>query len=104
MTLILVYSSHSTDVIHTLNPQLQQAAVDSYADALRVIFIFQAACNILSFLACLPIQEHDLPSVRSTLSCVQRLISGVLTSGTHEEQQKHDMNRNNSQNTDAEQS
>ncbi|KIM91030.1 hypothetical protein PILCRDRAFT_160549 [Piloderma croceum F 1598] len=75
---------HSTDVIHTLNPRLQQAAVDSYADALRVIFIFQAACNVLSLLACLPIQEHDLP-------------------GTHEEQHKQIRGRNN-QNRGAERS
>jgi len=74
---------HSTDIIHTLNPQLKRAAIDSYADALRVIFIFQASCNILSFLTSLPIQEHTLP-------------------GTHEEQQEQDRDRHNSQNRGAE--
>jgi len=74
---------HSTDVIHTLHPRLKQAAVASYADALRVIFIFQAGCNIIGLFTCLPIQEHALP-------------------GTHEEQQERDRDRNNSQNRHVE--
>ncbi|KAJ7095220.1 major facilitator superfamily domain-containing protein [Mycena belliarum] len=37
------------------------AAVDSYADALRVVFIFQAAMAFLAFLCCLPIEENPLP-------------------------------------------
>ncbi|KAJ7179827.1 vacuolar amino acid permease [Mycena crocata] len=37
------------------------AAVDSYADALRVVFIFQAAMAFLAFLCCVPIQENPLP-------------------------------------------
>jgi len=74
---------HSTDVIHTLNPQLKQAAVNSYADALRVIFIFQAVCNIIGFFTSLPIQEHALP-------------------GTHEEQQKQDRDRSSGQNREDE--
>ena len=103
MTLSPVYASHSTDVIHTLNPRLQQAAVDSYADALRIIFIFQAACNVLSLLTCLPIQEHDLPSVRFQLVFYSDFNFGLLISGTHEEQHKQNGDRNN-QNGDAEQS
>jgi hypothetical protein len=56
--------------------------VDSYADALRVIFIFQAACNIIGFFTCLPIQEGAL-------------------SRSDEEQQTQDWDRNG-QNADAE--
>ncbi|KAF7965998.1 hypothetical protein HWV62_40529 [Athelia sp. TMB] len=52
---------HSTEVVRTLEPHLKQAAVDSYADALRVVFICQTACNVLGFLASLPIQENPLP-------------------------------------------
>jgi len=71
----------STDVIHSLNPRLKQAAVDSYADALHIIFIFQAVCNTIGFISCLPIQE------------------GALTRDD-QEQQSQDRDRNNS--TDAE--
>lgn len=35
--------------------------MDSYADALRAVFIWQVAINFLGFLACLPIQENVLP-------------------------------------------
>ncbi|KAK0191260.1 vacuolar amino acid permease [Armillaria mellea] len=52
---------HSTAVIPTLEPRLFEAAVHSYADALRVVFICQAAWNFMAFLACLPIQENHLP-------------------------------------------
>ncbi|KAA1466139.1 vacuolar amino acid permease [Dentipellis sp. KUC8613] len=52
---------HSTDVIAGLEPPLKKAAVDSYADALRVIFICQVAMNVLTFICCLPIQENPLP-------------------------------------------
>ncbi|TFY72498.1 hypothetical protein EVG20_g528 [Dentipellis fragilis] len=55
---------HSTDVIAGLEPTLKKAAVDSYADALRVIFICQVAMNVLTFLCCLPIQENPLPGTR----------------------------------------
>ncbi|ETW84316.1 major facilitator superfamily [Heterobasidion irregulare TC 32-1] len=59
---------HSTDIIETLEPELKRAAISSYADALRVVFICQVACNVIAFLWCLPIQENPLP-------------------GTHEEQE-----------------
>ena len=49
--------------IPTLKPPLRQAAVDSYAVALRVVFLFQVAINLLVFIACLPIQENALPYV-----------------------------------------
>ncbi|KAF8165158.1 vacuolar amino acid permease [Crassisporium funariophilum] len=51
---------HSAQIIPTLDPHLRKAAVDSYADALRVVFICQAAITFLGFLACLPIQESPL--------------------------------------------
>ncbi|KAL5508354.1 hypothetical protein ACEPAH_5973 [Sanghuangporus vaninii] len=60
---------HSTAVIPSLEPLLQKAAVDSYAQALRIVFICQAAMNFLAFLCTLPIQENPLP-------------------GTHEEQEE----------------
>ncbi|EGO27465.1 hypothetical protein SERLADRAFT_367015 [Serpula lacrymans var. lacrymans S7.9] len=52
---------HSINVIPDLDPSLRKAAVASYADALRVVFICQAAMNVLAFLACIPIEEHPLP-------------------------------------------
>ncbi|KAL5530624.1 hypothetical protein ACEPAF_6882 [Sanghuangporus sanghuang] len=52
---------HSTAVIPSLEPLLQKAAVDSYAQALRIVFICQAAMNFLAFLCTLPIQENPLP-------------------------------------------
>lgn len=52
---------HSTTLIPELPENLRQAAVDSYADALRAVFICQAAVNFLAFLSCLPIQENPLP-------------------------------------------
>jgi len=52
---------HTTEIIPTLPSTLQKAAVDSYADALRVVFICQFAINVLAFLVCLPIQECPLP-------------------------------------------
>ncbi|KAF5388036.1 hypothetical protein D9615_000232 [Tricholomella constricta] len=66
----------TTEVIPQLEPTLRRAAVESYGDALRVVFICQVAINILGFIACLPIQENVLP-------------------GTHEEQEQHYRNRDN---------
>jgi len=56
---------HSTEIIPKLDPLTRQAAIDSYADALRVVFICQAAINLCGLLACLPIQENALPWVLS---------------------------------------
>jgi len=53
----------TTEIIPQLEPDLRRAAVDSYGDALRVVFIIHIAINILSFLACIPIQENPLPCV-----------------------------------------
>lgn len=73
---------HSTNVIPELSPELQRAAVQSYADALRVVFICQAVCNCLCLLCCLPIQENPLP-------------------GSHEEQEAHYRKRQNSESSCA---
>jgi len=54
----------TTEVIPHLDPVLQKAAVDSYADAIRVVFICHVGINILCFLACLPIQENPLTATR----------------------------------------
>jgi len=53
---------HNVQAIPDLPPPLRRAAVDSYADALRVVFICQVAINILAFIACIPIQENPLSS------------------------------------------
>ncbi|KIJ56179.1 hypothetical protein M422DRAFT_57657 [Sphaerobolus stellatus SS14] len=54
---------HNTDLIPTLEPQDQKAAVDSYAIALKAVFICQTVAAILTVLACLPIEENPLPYV-----------------------------------------
>ena len=54
---------HETDLIATLDPPLQKAAVDSYAAALRAVFVCQAAISLCTLLACMPIEEHPLPWV-----------------------------------------
>jgi len=63
-TEIIYTIRHSAQIIPTLEPHLRRAAVDSYADALRVVFICQTAINFLGFLACIPIQENPLPATR----------------------------------------
>ncbi|KAI0079648.1 vacuolar amino acid permease [Panus rudis PR-1116 ss-1] len=79
---------HSTSIIPELNEQMRHDAVASYADALRVVFICQAAVNVICFLCCLPIQENPLP-------------------GTHEEQEaqyrkrQDSLRQNNSSGTDS---
>jgi len=55
---------HTAQIIPTLEPHVRKAAVDAYGDALRVVFICQAAINVLGFVACLPIQESPLPATR----------------------------------------
>lgn len=54
---------HSISSIPDLAPSLRKAAIESYATALRVVFISQIAINILVFIACIPIEEHPLPCV-----------------------------------------
>ncbi|PPQ72355.1 hypothetical protein CVT24_002071 [Panaeolus cyanescens] len=57
---IIYVIRHTAQIIPKLDPHLREAAVDSYADALRVVFICQAAVSALAFIACLPIQEGRL--------------------------------------------
>ncbi|KAG8218370.1 major facilitator superfamily domain-containing protein [Butyriboletus roseoflavus] len=61
---------HSISSIPDLAPSLRKAAMESYASALRVVFISQVAINVLVFIACIPIEEHSLP-------------------GTHQEQEEY---------------
>ncbi|KAF8305810.1 vacuolar amino acid permease [Cantharellus anzutake] len=53
---------HSTSIIPTLEPDVRQKAVDSWASSLRIVFILQAVVALLTLLICLPIQEFDLPT------------------------------------------
>jgi len=55
---------HSISSIPDLAPSLRKAAIESYATALRVVFISQIAINILVFIACIPIEEHPLPGTQ----------------------------------------
>ena len=54
---------HETDLIATLDPPLRQAAVDSYAMALKTVFRCQTAVAVCTLLACLCIEEYPIPSV-----------------------------------------
>ncbi|KIL00356.1 hypothetical protein PAXRUDRAFT_29848 [Paxillus rubicundulus Ve08.2h10] len=71
---------HSINSIPDLTPSLRKAAVESYADALRVVFICQIAINVLVFIACIPIEEHPLPCVH---------LAPPPDPGTHQEQEEH---------------
>lgn len=61
--MLYVVHRHSTEVIPTLDPFNRQAAIDSYADALRVVFICQSAISVVMLVCCVPIQENPLPYV-----------------------------------------
>lgn len=52
---------HSISSIPDLAPSLRKVAIESYATALRVVFISQIAISVLVFIACIPIEEHLLP-------------------------------------------
>ncbi|KAG2369982.1 vacuolar amino acid permease [Suillus spraguei] len=73
---------HSINSIPDLAPAHRIAAVESYADALRVVFVSHIAINILVFIACVPIEEHPLP-------------------GTLQEQEEHYRNQQLAQNDTA---
>ncbi|PCH41423.1 vacuolar amino acid permease [Wolfiporia cocos MD-104 SS10] len=70
---------HSTSVISELNPPLREAAVSSYADALRIVFICQVACNFFCLLCCLPIQENTLPGTHEEQEAVYRRRKNTIT-------------------------
>ncbi|THG94206.1 hypothetical protein EW026_g7218 [Hermanssonia centrifuga] len=56
---------HSTSLVATLPLELQRAARDSYAVALRTVFILAACSTFLAYLARLPIPDKSLDSIRS---------------------------------------
>ncbi|KAF6762869.1 vacuolar amino acid permease [Ephemerocybe angulata] len=51
---------HTTLIIPSLDPPIRQAAIDSYADALRVVFVCQTLISILAFVTCIPIEEKPM--------------------------------------------
>lgn len=51
---------HSTTLVATLPPDTQRAARDSYAIALRAVFVMAAFCTGVAFLVRLPIPEKSL--------------------------------------------
>jgi hypothetical protein len=69
-----------------LEPHLRAAAVQSYADALRTVFIAQAALAFVMLLACVPIRESFLPWVHHPWASHKRA-DGVRR-GTREEQEE----------------
>ncbi|KAH9007070.1 vacuolar amino acid permease [Lactarius hatsudake] len=76
---------HSTDEVKSLDPVLRKLAIESYADALRVVFICQLVLNVLALLSCTAIQENPLPGTleeqesqyRRNSSAQQRRTSSV---------------------------
>lgn len=57
---IIYLIRHKTLMIPSLEPHIRKAAIDSYADALRVVFICQTLISILSFITCIPIEEKPM--------------------------------------------
>jgi hypothetical protein len=80
----VTYISHSTAIIPTLDPALKQATMDSYADALRMVFICQAALNVIGLGACITIQENPLSYVllTSCMALARRMCSLELRTNT----------------------
>ncbi|KAI0628852.1 vacuolar amino acid permease [Trametes polyzona] len=60
---------HSSTLVAHLEPELQRAARDSYANSLRAVFIFAAVSTLLAYLVRLPIPDqvldHPRPRPRS---------------------------------------
>ncbi|KAG8907221.1 hypothetical protein FRB99_005045 [Tulasnella sp. 403] len=65
---------YSTTIIPELEPDIRDAAVESYALALKAVFRFQVFIAVLAFISTLPIEENPLP-------------------GSHAEQIEHDERR-----------
>lgn len=57
---------HTASIIPSLEPHIRQAAVDSYADALRAVFLCQTAVSFLAFLCSLPIRAPSFPQATDT--------------------------------------
>jgi hypothetical protein len=77
---------HSITVIPTLPTMLQDIAIESYADALRVVFVCQAALAVLMLISCLPIQENPLPYAATPVSAGLPLTSCRDTQPQSQEQ------------------
>lgn len=84
---------HSTSSIPDLAPAYRKAAVESYADALHVVFICHIAINILVFIACIPIEEHPLPYMIVTSDRVPILNCADISRRTLQEQEEHYRNQ-----------
>jgi hypothetical protein len=93
---------HSISSIPGLAPAYRKAAVESYADALHVVFICHIAINILVFIACVPIEEHPLPYVIVTSDrALSMLTCADISRGTLQEQEEHYRNQQLAQNDTA---
>ncbi|KAG1874610.1 vacuolar amino acid permease [Suillus subalutaceus] len=94
---------HSISSIPDLAPAYRTAAVESYADALHVVFICHIAINILVFIACIPIEEHPLPYVIVTSDhALPMLTCADISRGTLQEQEEHYRNQQLEENDTAE--
>lgn len=51
---------HSTKLVSHLEPHVQRAARDSYAIALRYVFLYAAACSLIAFILRLLLPELSL--------------------------------------------
>jgi len=81
---------HSSRLVASLPPHLQRAARDSYAIALRAVFIFAACATLAAYLIRLPIPEKSLDEpapVRrksSSHSIIRRLSAEGVSQPTNE--------------------
>lgn len=51
---------HNTAIIPELPAHIREAAITSYVDALKAVFICQVVCHAMALLCCLPIRECPL--------------------------------------------
>ncbi|KAH9923694.1 MFS general substrate transporter [Epithele typhae] len=51
---------HSSTLVATLEPALQRAARDAYAEALRAVFVFAAVATLAAYIVRLPIPDRKL--------------------------------------------
>ncbi len=69
---------HSTSLVATLPLELQRAARDSYAVALRTVFILAACSTFLAYLARLPV-SHSVFACYYRISLLMRMFSTLDT-------------------------
>jgi len=82
---------HSTGIIPSLDEQTKAAAVESYALALRAVFICQLVLSVITVLCTLPIEENPLPYV--TFLRFQLFDPLTRRSGSHEEAEQQERER-----------